>query len=368
MTHSTDNSAGSTVGAPITGEQPTPRQPLLRVDDLHVDFQTYGGVVQAVRGVSFEVAAGQTLAIVGESGCGKSVTVQSLMGLIPMPPGRIHKGTATLRGHDILASKFVGGQDIRGRKISMIFQDPMTSLNPTMTIGRQIAETLEVHRGYSQSQAFNRAVELLEMSKIPEAAKRAKQYPFEFSGGMLQRAMIAMAIACEPAILVADEPTTALDVTIQAQILDLLGDLQLETGMAIILITHDLGVVARMADDVMVMYAGEVVERGSVDDIFYRSGHPYTQGLRLAMPSNKRAEDGGAEQTLLAIDGSPPDLFNPPTGCAYHPRCPHAMNVCAQQAPAQYGLGSTSASNQGLSHQAACWLHHELCAAQKDQP
>jgi ABC-type microcin C transport system duplicated ATPase subunit YejF len=201
MTHSTDNSAGSTVGAPITGEQPTPRQPLLRVDDLHVDFQTYGGVVQAVRGVSFEVAAGQTLAIVGESGCGKSVTVQSLMGLIPMPPGRIHKGTATLRGHDILASKFVGGQDIRGREISMIFQDPMTSLNPTMTIGRQIAETLEVHRGYSQSQAFNRAVELLEMSKIPEAAKRAKQYPFEFSGGMLQRAMIAMAIACEPAIL-----------------------------------------------------------------------------------------------------------------------------------------------------------------------
>ena len=367
MTHSTDTSAGSTVGAPITAQQPTTRQPLLRVDDLHVDFQTYGGVVQAVRGVSFEVAAGQTLAIVGESGCGKSVTVQSLMGLIPMPPGRIHKGTATLRGHDILASKFIGGQDIRGRKISMIFQDPMTSLNPTMTIGRQIAETLEVHRGYSQSQAFNRAVELLEMSKIPEAAKRAKQYPFEFSGGMLQRAMIAMAIACEPAILVADEPTTALDVTIQAQILDLLGDLQQETGMAIILITHDLGVVARMADDVMVMYAGEVVERGSVDDIFYRSGHPYTQGLRLAMPSNKRAEDGGAEQTLLAIDGSPPDLFNPPTGCAYHPRCPHAMNVCAQQPPTQYGLGSTIASNQGLGHQAACWLHHELCAVQKYQ-
>lgn len=368
MTEFTTSDAGSTMGASISTQQQPPREPLLRVDDLHVDFQTYGGVVQAVRGVSFEVTAGQTLAIVGESGCGKSVTVQSLMGLIPMPPGRIHKGTATLRGHDILASKFVQGRDIRGREISMIFQDPMTSLNPTMTVGRQIAETLDVHRGYSQTQAFKRAIELLEMSKIPEAAKRAKQYPFEFSGGMLQRAMIAMAIACEPAILVADEPTTALDVTIQAQILDLLGDLQQETGMAIILITHDLGVVARMADDVMVMYAGEVVERGSVDDIFYRSGHPYTQGLRLAMPTNKRTEDGGAEQTLLAIDGSPPDLFNPPRGCAYHPRCPHAMNICAQQPPAQYDLGLTTTPKQGQGHQTACWLHHELCSTQEGQP
>ena len=224
-------------------------EPILQVANLHVDFQTYGGVVQAVRGVSFDVCAGQTLAIVGESGCGKSVTVQSLMGLIPMPPGRIHQGSAHLRGHDILASKVIDGQDIRGSQISMIFQDPMTSLNPTMNIGSQIAETLEVHKGYSKSDAFARAIELLDMSKIPEAAKRAKQYPFEFSGGMLQRAMIAMAIACKPAILVADEPTTALDVTIQAQILDLLGDLQQETGMAIILITHDLGVVARMADE-----------------------------------------------------------------------------------------------------------------------
>lgn len=326
-------------------------EPLLQVDNLHVDFQTYGGVVQAVRGVSFDVHAGQTLAIVGESGCGKSVTVQSLMGLIPMPPGRIHQGSATLRGQDILASKFIGGDDIRGREISMIFQDPMTSLNPTMNIGSQIAETLEVHRGYSRTQAFSRAIELLDMSKIPEAAKRAKQYPFEFSGGMLQRAMIAMAIACEPAILIADEPTTALDVTIQAQILDLLGDLQKETGMAIILITHDLGVVARMADDVLVMYAGEVVEKGSVDDIFYRSGHPYTQGLRLAMPSNSRARSAEDEQTLVAIDGSPPDLFNPPKGCAYHPRCPYAMRVCAERAPPVEALGN--------GHRTNCWLHHE---------
>jgi oligopeptide/dipeptide ABC transporter ATP-binding protein len=330
-------------------------EPLLKVDNLHVDFQTYGGVVQAVRGVSFDVHAGQTLAIVGESGCGKSVTVQSLMGLIPMPPGRIHQGSATLRGKDILASKFIDGDDIRGREISMIFQDPMTSLNPTMNIGSQIAETLEVHRGYSKTQAFNRAIQLLDMSKIPEAAKRAKQYPFEFSGGMLQRAMIAMAIACEPAILIADEPTTALDVTIQAQILDLLGDLQKETCMAIILITHDLGVVARMADDVLVMYAGEVVEKGSVDDIFYRSGHPYTQGLRLAMPSNRQVSTDEDEQTLLAIDGSPPDLFNPPKGCAYHPRCPYVMRVCAERTPPVEALGN--------GHHTQCWLHHEQAGA-----
>ena len=330
-------------------------EPLLKVDNLHVDFQTYGGVVQAVRGVSFDVHAGQTLAIVGESGCGKSVTVQSLMGLIPMPPGRIHQGSATLRGKDILASKFIDGDDIRGREISMIFQDPMTSLNPTMNIGSQIAETLEVHRGYSKTQAFKRAIELLDMSKIPEAAKRAKQYPFEFSGGMLQRAMIAMAIACEPAILIADEPTTALDVTIQAQILDLLGDLQKETCMAIILITHDLGVVARMADDVLVMYAGEVVEKGSVDDIFYRSGHPYTQGLRLAMPSNRQVSTDEDEQTLLAIDGSPPDLFNPPKGCAYHPRCPYVMRVCAERTPPVEALGN--------GHHTQCWLHHEQAGA-----
>ena len=208
---------------------------LMSVNDLHVEFDTYGGIVKAVRGVSFDVRLGQTLAIVGESGCGKSVTVQSLMGLIPMPPGRITQGTATLNGHDILGTKVIGGNDIRGDQVSMIFQDPMTSLNPTMNIGNQIAETLQVHRGYSHRDAFKRAVELLELTKIPEAEKRAKQYPFEFSGGMLQRAMIAMAIACEPAVLIADEPTTALDVTIQAQILDLLNDLQQETQMSIIL-------------------------------------------------------------------------------------------------------------------------------------
>lgn len=318
---------------------------LMSVNDLHVEFDTYGGVVKAVRGVSFDVHPGQTLAIVGESGCGKSVTVQSLMGLIPMPPGRITQGTATLNGQDILGSKVIDGNDIRGDQVSMIFQDPMTSLNPTMNIGNQIAETLQVHRGYSHRDAFKRAVELLELTKIPEAAKRAKQYPFEFSGGMLQRAMIAMAIACEPTILIADEPTTALDVTIQAQILDLLNDLQQETQMSIILITHDLGVVARMADEVMVMYAGQVVEHGSVDDIFYRSAHPYTLGLRGAMPTNNRE----GNQTLIPIDGSPPDLFQPPAGCGYCARCPHAMKICQSNAPAIATMSS--------EHWSRCWLH-----------
>lgn len=318
---------------------------LMSVNDLHVEFDTYGGVVKAVRGVSFDVYPGQTLAIVGESGCGKSVTVQSLMGLIPMPPGRITQGTATLNSNDILGSKVINGNDIRGDQVSMIFQDPMTSLNPTMNIGNQIAETLQVHRGYSHRDAFKRAVELLELTKIPEAAKRAKQYPFEFSGGMLQRAMIAMAIACEPAILIADEPTTALDVTIQAQILDLLNDLQQETKMSIILITHDLGVVARMADEVMVMYAGQVVEQGSVDDIFYRSAHPYTLGLRGAMPTNNRE----GNQTLVPIDGSPPDLFQPPPGCGYCARCPHAMKICGSDAPTVASLSD--------DHWSRCWLH-----------
>ena len=266
---------------------------ILAVDDLHVEFDTYGGIVKAVRGVSFNVRAGKTLAIVGESGCGKSVTVQSIMGLIPMPPGRITRGTALLEGVDIIKQRIINGQDIRGDRLGMIFQDPMSSLNPTMRVGDQIAETLHVHRGYTRKQAFARAVDLLGETHIPEPGKRARQYPFAFSGGMLQRAMIAMAIACEPSILIADEPTTAIDVTTQAQILDLLLELQSKTGMAIVLITHNLGVVARMADDVAVMYAGEMVEKGSADDIFYRASHPYTLGLQGAMPSNDPEREAG---------------------------------------------------------------------------
>ena len=324
---------------------------LLEVSDLRVEFDTYGGTVQAVRGVSFEVDGGETLAIVGESGCGKSVTVQSIMGLIPMPPGRITSGTARLDGHDVIADKRIDGKDVRGRLVGMIFQDPMSSLNPTMTIGEQIAETLQVHQGYSRKRALDRAIELIDMTRIPEAAKRARQYPFEFSGGMLQRSMIAMSLACEPSILIADEPTTALDVTIQAQILDLMRDLQRENGMAIILITHDLGVVARMADEVLVMYAGEVVERGRVDDVFYRSAHPYTLGLRAAMPSNR----DDTAQELKPIDGSPPDLFAPPAGCGYFARCPHAMRACQSDRPHAFEIGE--------AHRARCWLHHEDCDA-----
>ena len=323
---------------------------LLEVRDLRVEFDTYGGTVQAVRGVSFALEGGKTLAIVGESGCGKSVTVQSIMGLIPMPPGRITAGSALLDGHHVLRDQKINGKDIRGRLVGMIFQDPMTSLNPTMTIGDQIAETLQVHRRYSRRQAFARAVELIEMTRIPEAAKRARQYPFEFSGGMLQRSMIAMSLACEPAILIADEPTTALDVTIQAQILDLMRDLQRDNGMAIVLITHDLGVVARMADDVLVMYAGQVVERGGVDDVFYRSAHPYTLGLREAMPTNR----SDAVQVLTPIDGSPPDLFAPPPGCGYFARCPHAMRACEANSPKAFELST--------GHEARCWLHHADCA------
>ena len=319
---------------------------LLSVADLHVEFDTYGGIVKAVRGVSFDLYAGKTLAIVGESGCGKSVSVHSIMGLIPMPPGRITQGSATLGGIDILGKKTIDGEDIRGSKVGMIFQDPMTSLNPTMTIGDQIAETLQVHRGFTRKQAFARAIELMDMVRIPDASQRAGQYPFQFSGGMLQRSMIAMAIACGPAVLIADEPTTALDVTIQAQILDMMVALQQDSGMAIILITHDLAVVARMADDVVVMYAGEVVEKGSVEDVYYRSSHPYTLGLKAAMPTNK----AGSNRRLKPIDGSPPDLFSPPPGCAYFARCPHAMRLCETRSPTHF--------NVGTRHYANCWLHH----------
>ncbi len=321
-------------------------RPVLEVNNLHVEFDTYGGTVQAVRGVDFAVEAGHTLAIVGESGCGKSVSVQAMMGLIPMPPGRITQGSALLRGVEILGRKSIEGREVRGAEIGMIFQDPMSSLNPTMTIGDQIAEPLIVHRGYRPRQALARAIELLELVRIPEAAKRAKQYPFEFSGGMLQRAMIAMAISCKPSVLIADEPTTALDVTIQAQILDLLRDLQRETGMALILITHDLGVVARMADEVAVMYAGRIVEAGSVDDVFYRSAHPYTVGLKAAMPTN----DPEHQHVLRPIDGSPPDLFAPPPGCAYAARCPHCMQVCEGQSSDLIAVAE--------AHVSRCWLQH----------
>ena len=320
---------------------------ILSVKDLQVEFATYGGKVQAVRGVSFDVAAGETLAIVGESGCGKSVTVQSLMGLIPMPPGKITAGSATLKGQNIIGLPTKKANKFRGVEIGMIFQDPMSSLNPTMTIGNQIAETLTVHQGQPRQEAFARAIELLEKTHIPEAAQRARQYPFEFSGGMLQRAMIAQSLACNPSILIADEPTTALDVTIQAQILELMQELKRSENMSIVLITHDLAVVARMADRVAVMYAGQIVESGTVDDIFYHASHPYTLGLIDAMPSNT----GDRNKTLTPVPGSPPDLFKPPEGCGYFARCPHAMKVCEQQQPQLLA--------RDAGHLSRCWLQHE---------
>ncbi len=322
----------------------TENVPVLSVKDLEVEFDTFGGVVRAVRGVSYDVKAGETLAVVGESGCGKSVTVQALMGLIPMPPGRITSGSAKLMGEELIGLDQNQLNRVRGANMGMIFQDPMTSLNPTMRIGDQIAETLVVHRGFTREAGLAEALRLLERTRIPEAKQRAKQYPFEFSGGMLQRVMIAMSLACTPKLLIADEPTTALDVTIQDQVLELMKEIQREDKMAIILITHDLGVVARMADKVAVMYAGEVVEYGSVEDVFYRSSHPYTQGLKLAMPDmHQRGKD-----RLEAIAGSPPDLFSPPKGCAYHPRCPQAMRVCNRVDP------DTTIIADG--HSAACWL------------
>ncbi len=331
----------------------TTAAPLLEVRDLRVEFDTYGGVVQAVRGVDFGVGRGRTLAIVGESGCGKSVTVQALLGLVPRPPGRITSGSARLAGREILGVPDREANRFRGKDVGMIFQDPMTSLNPTMKVGRQITETLRYHKGLRGAAARAKAVELLERVQIPEARARVDHYPFQFSGGMRQRVMIAMAIACEPALLVADEPTTALDVTVQAQILTLLQDLQAENGMSIVLITHDLGVVAQMADEVAVMYGGRIVEQGPVDEIFYRPAHPYTLGLQAAMPSPHE----GARVRLAPIEGSPPDLFRPPPGCAYADRCPLAMAVCRDEEPPLWAVDAAHASR--------CWLHHQAARARR---
>lgn len=320
---------------------------ILDVKNLSVEFDTYGGVVKAVRGVDFSVKKGKTLAIVGESGCGKSVTVQSIMGLIPMPPGRITSGSAKLKGREILGVSRKELNQIRGKEIGMIFQDAMSSLNPTMKVGKQIAETLQVHRGLSQSEALKKSIDLLAKTRIPEPERRAQQYPFEFSGGMLQRAMISMALACSPSLLIADEPTTALDVTIQMQILELIKEIQRTEHMSMIIITHDLGVVAQVADDVAVMYAGKICEVGPVDSIFYSSSHPYTEGLRAAMPQN----DEKINKRLMPIEGSPPDLFSPPKGCGYYARCPKAMRLCENNQPLQFMVNE--------DHKSFCWLRHE---------
>lgn len=330
---------------------------MLEVQNLSVAFDVDGGTVQAVRGISFSVQPATTLAIVGESGCGKSVAMQSLMGLIPSPPGRIRSGSAMFEGYDLLNLTPLQRATINGKRIGMIFQDPMAALNPTMRIGDQIGEALVVHKRISQRQAQHHAEKLLEDVRIPAPATRLRQYPHTYSGGMLQRAMIAMALATRPALLIADEPTTALDVTIQAQILSLLDELKHEQAMAMILITHDLGVVAQMADQVAVMYAGEIVEQGSVTAIFDRPAHPYTLGLKQAMP----ARTAKVKTSLKPIQGSPPDLYHPPSGCAYAARCPYTMKICEQQPPPKFVLPapqSTSAIGDE-TQSVKCWLHHD---------
>jgi oligopeptide transport system ATP-binding protein len=337
------------------------KEPILQVRNLGVEFATYGGHVQAVRGVSFDVFPGEILAIVGESGCGKSVTCQTLMGLIPCPPGRITSGTAMLGGRDLLKLNRVEMEGIRGKELGMIFQDPLTSLNPTMCVGAQISEVIIKHQGSSRAEAYKKAVELMKLVQIPEADKRWKQFPHEFSGGMRQRIMIAIALACRPKILIADEPTTALDVTIQGQILELLKQLQSEINMSVILITHDLGVVASVSDRVAVMYAGQIVETGTVSEIFGTPAHPYTAGLKSAIPNPLNT----TQTVLESIPGSPPDLFSPPTGCSFTVRCKSAMKICLQKDPPPMSLDQATLRSDRFSR---CWLHHPHApAAQKEK-
>jgi peptide/nickel transport system ATP-binding protein len=331
---------------------------LLEVDDLTTYFFTRDGVVRAVDGVSFTVRRGEVLAIVGESGCGKSVTSLSIMRLIASPPGRYVKGRVLFEGRDLLQLPEPEMRKIRGDAISMIFQEPMTSLNPVLTIGRQIAEALVLHRGSSREQAAQRTVELLRLVRISEAERRASQYPHELSGGMRQRVMIAMALACEPRLLIADEPTTALDVTIQAQILDLMRELQRKTGAAIVLITHDLGVVAEMAERVVVMYAGRKVEEAPVAELFARPLHPYTRGLLDSIPklgAGSREGEAGQRKRLAEIAGTVPSLSEPIVGCAFAPRCSYATSRCREHSP--------PLEEKSSRHFAACWESERLATA-----
>jgi len=326
---------------------------LLVVEDLKTYFFTRDGVVRAVDGVSFSVGRGETLAIVGESGCGKSVTSLSILRLIVSPPGRTVAGRVLFEGRDLLALSAAQMRSIRGDAISMIFQEPMTSLNPVLTIGKQVREVLTLHRGLSREDASRRALEMLRLVHIPEAERRIEQYPHQLSGGMRQRVMIAMALACEPRLLIADEPTTALDVTIQAQILDLMRELKRRTGAAIVLITHDLGVVAEMAQRVVVMYAGRKVEEASVGDLFARPRHPYTRGLLDSMP--KLRAGGDDARRLAEIPGTVPSLMEPIVGCTFAPRCAFATERCRIEYP--------PLEEKAPGHVAACW-HSDRVSAQ----
>jgi len=319
------------------------RQTILKVEDLVTRFNTPEGTVFAVNGVSFELEESETLGVVGESGCGKSVTMLSVMQLVPVPPGKIVKGKAFFQGNDLLALSREEIRSVRGSQIAMIFQDPMTSLNPVLTIGKQVSEPLMLHLGMTKKDAEERVVELLRLVGIPEAEKRLTQYPHQFSGGMRQRVMIAMALACNPQVLIADEPTTALDVTIQAQIIDLVKKLRDEIGMSVIWITHDLGVVAGMAQRMLVMYAGYIIEQAPVKVLYSNPTHPYTLGLLGSLP---RLDHSGKQHKLNVIPGLPPLLLEKPVACPFLPRCPYAFERCAENPPL---------IDIGVNHQAACW-------------
>lgn len=316
---------------------------LLEVKNLKTQFFTQDGVVHAVNGITYSVGAGETVAIVGESGSGKSVGVMSLIRLIPQPPGKIVDGQVLFDGQDLIKMSEDELRHVRGNRIAMIFQDPMTSLNPVLTVGRQITEALELHLNMNREQSRKRAIELLQMVGIPAAESRIDDYPHQFSGGMRQRVMIAMGLSCNPQLLIADEPTTALDVTIQAQIVDLVGRLKNELGMAIIWITHDLGVVAGMAERVLVMYSGFIVEEAPVDQIYARPRHPYTLGLLRSIPRL----DLGRQKRLVPIEGLPPDLLEAPNHCPFAPRCQFVFDKCWQENPPLEFVGP--------NHRAACW-------------
>ena len=332
------------------------KQKLLEVKNLHVSFFTPAGEVKAVNGISYDVYYDEVMGIVGESGSGKSVEAYSIIGLL-QSPGKVMEGSITLEGEDMLAKTSSEMVDYRGSQVAMIFQNPMTCLNPVYTIGNQLTEALRAHdKSISKEDADKRAMEMLEQVGINNVEKRMKQYPHELSGGMRQRVMIAMGLICHPKLLIADEPTTALDVTIQAQILELMKELQKKNHMGIIFITHNLGVVAEVCDKVSVMYAGKMVEQGPVDEIFYEPGHPYTMGLLRSMPR----VDAESYERLIPIEGSPVDMLNPPEGCPFAPRCEHAMKVCLQKMPPYVELGD--------NHRAACWLRvQDAIEAQKKE-
>ncbi len=339
---------GAVTVSDVPTHQHQPGELLLEVENLSVEFHTDAGVVKAVQSGSFSLHAGETLAIIGESGSGKSVTAQAIMGIVPSPPGIVTADAIRFRGQNLDDLSDSDRRKVRGREIAMIFQDPLTSLNPVYSVGHQIGEMFRVHRGASRREAREAAIELMEQVRIPEARRRVGDYPHQFSGGMRQRVMIAIALSLDPAVLIADEPTTALDVTVQAQIMELLASLQEEHNMGLILITHDLGVVASVADTVQLMYAGSVVEKADADEFYLTHAHPYAEGLMNSIPSLI-----GKDERLIPIQGAPPSLIHLPAGCSFNPRCPYAIDRCRTEVPFLRSIG-------GYGGQVACHRAEEI--------